>query len=434
MSSLSKVGKNGECVSCQKSVGNSFVVCFFCHEYYHAFNCSAPTTICTPSFHQVYKPLSEKTGVNASRSGNFLFACDSCVTKYEEKQVQTNNNKIEQLQTQVAGLEKGMLDIKQLLLNRKAVPAILDVVPPSATSVWADTSACAPTNISMSDNDGKSSVSTTDNVQKTPENSPKVSTTSVLVIDKSDDDDNEKANMDKIEKVIDVENIDIQKSYKNKLGKTVIVCKSNEQRDNLRSKIATAIPTLPLKSVNSMNKTIVVAGFNDNYGENNVVDALVRHNDMISSFLALKSNAVDRSVIDNNITLVNVKPLKNNPLLFQAILKISSDMRSLISRNGDKLRVGMIRCPVYDRTFVKRCWGCQNFGHFHEQCPTKDTHHCAKCAGDHETKKCEVQSSSEHKCINCIRAGKSDVNHCATSWKCPIYENELKKIKQVAKN
>ena len=154
---------------------------------------------------------------------------------------------------------------------------------------------------------------------------------------------------------------------------------------------------------------------------------------MISSFLSFKSDVDDRSNIDNNITVLTVKPLKKNASLFQAVFKISSDLRSLISRNGDKLRVGMIRCPVYDRVFVKRCFGCQKFGHFHEQCPTKDTFHCAKCAGEHETVDCTAQPC-DHKCINCMRAGKINVNHCATSYNCPVYENEAKKLKHGVKN
>ena len=53
--------------------------------------------------------------------------------------------------------------------------------------------------------------------------------TSVLVIEKFSSEVDEKDSMDTIEKVI-------VNSYKNKLGKTVIVYKSDEQRESLKLK------------------------------------------------------------------------------------------------------------------------------------------------------------------------------------------------------
>ena len=159
--------------------------------------------------------------------------------------------------------------------------------------------------------------------------------------------------MDAIEKVIVNQKIDIQNSYKNKLGKTVIVCKSDEQRESLKTQISTALPTLPLKAVDNLRSTIVVAGFNGNYSEDNIIGTLVEHNDFIHSYIDLKSNVAGKSPLDNHLTLVTVKPLKNNPELFQVILKVSSNLRKLILKNGDKLRVGMKRCPVYDRFLLK---------------------------------------------------------------------------------
>ena len=431
MSSLSRIKDNGECVSCKKSVGSVYVVCFFCKETFHAVNCSAPTSICNTSFHQLYKPLTEKTGVNASRPGNFLFACDNCMTSYEIRQVQKDTDKIESLQNQVNDLAKGMNDIKQLLLNKASEPVISNVVPKLPSGNMITTSAWASSN----DKASIMPIEIDNGVVMGNEDSQNVQSTSVLVIDKFSDCNDEKESIDKIEKVIDNENIDIQNSYRNKLGKTVIVCKSNKQRDSLKSKISSAIPTLPsIKSVDTMKKTIVVTGFNKNYTEDNIIDAIVRHNDFISDFLLLKSNGDNRLKDESNISLVVVKPLKNNAALSQVVLRVSSDIRRLLSRNGDKLRVGMIRCPVYDRFFVKRCYGCQHYGHFHAQCPTKNVFACGKCAGDHETKNCEA-SEHELKCVNCIRAGRNErCNHAVTSLKCPVYENELNKIKNASKN
>ena len=110
-----------------------------------------------------------------------------------------------------------------------------------------------------SNNEKSVGISSTDNSN--------VKTTSVLVIDKFDNEMDEKENMNKIEDVIVKQKVDIENSYKNQSGKTVIVCKSSEQRDSLKSKISSVIPNLSVKAVGNLNKTLVVAGFNGNYTE-----------------------------------------------------------------------------------------------------------------------------------------------------------------------
>ena len=439
MSSLYKIGVDSECASCKKNVGNAHVTCFFCQESFHAFNCFGPKSICTSSYHQQYKPLNAKTGVNAERPGKFLFSCDDCLTKYEVNKAESDNNKIEKLQNQVNNLERGMLDIKNLLISKHVDAATESVGNGNITNA-----ALSSGNDNLNNN-----AWATDNVQKLGNysastsnfplleansvlrNSPvlKENTTSVLIIEKFDDEIAEKENLDKIEEVIVKQKIDIENSFKNQLGKTVIVCKSNEQRDSLKDKIAAEIPMLPVKVVGNLNKSIVVAGFNKNYTDDNIVDTLIDHNGFISSFIALKS-----STNDNHITAITVKPLKKDPNLCQVVLKVSSGLRELIAKHGDKLRVGMKRCPVYERHFVKRCFGCQHFGHFHAKCPTKTIFCCSNCAGDHETRQCEVPAS-EFKCVNCMRAGRSEnINHPSSSLSCPVFENELNKLKNNSKN
>ena len=439
MSSLSKIGENGECTSCKKSAGNAYVVCFFCKDSFHAVNCSAPTSICNSSFHQLFKPLTEKIGVNASRPGKFLWACDICLTNHEIDQVSTDNNKIEKLQAQVHTLAQGMEDIKNMLSCKSSGPLVTErhsnVKLPSgninscSSNVWSNDNLKNDkinSNSSFeypleSNNEKSVGISSTDNSN--------VKTTSVLVIDKFDNEMDEKENMNKIEDVIVKQKVDIENSYKNQSGKTVIVCKSSEQRDSLKSKISSVIPNLSVKAVGNLNKTLVVAGFNGNYTEENIIDTLLDHNNYITNYIEFKS-----STAENHLSLLTVKPLKNDPSLSQVILKVSSGLRELILKNGDKVRIGMKRCPVYERFFVKRCFGCQHFGHFHAQCPTKNMFCCAKCAGEHETHKCEA-SSSAHKCVNCKRAGRNEgINHTASSLYCPVFAKELEKLKKNAKN
>ena len=443
MSILCKISENGECASCKKNVGNAYVTCSFCQESFHAFSCSAPESICTSSFHQLYKPLNAKTGVNAERPGKFMFACDTCLTKYEINKVQTDNNKIEVLQKQVSNLERGLEDIKSLLIDKHVNHAPMasksgcngnfsNIAMLSGNAV-ANNNAWSPENVKRLHNHSTNNISIQDsNIGSTncsPQNEVNKTATSALIIERCEDDIAEKENLDKIEEVIVKQKIDIVNSFKNHSGKTVIICKSSEQRNGLKSKISSVIPTLLIKAVGNLNKSMVVAGFNRNYTEGNIVDTLVDHNGFISSFLALKS-----STSDDHIAVINVKPLKKEPSLSQVYLKVSSELRKLIVEHGDKLRVGMKRCPVYERHFVKRCFGCQQYGHFHAQCPTKNIFCCSNCAGDHETQHCKAPAAN-FKCVNCMRAGRSEnINHPASSLECPVFIQEVNKVKDNSKN
>ena len=437
MSSSCKLGDDGTCGSCKKTVGNLFITCFLCKSKFHAANCAVPTSICTSSFHQLYAPLSEKSGVNVSRPGTFLFGCDDCMTNFELNQVQTDNDKIQKLQTQVNNLESGVESIISMLSKKSDTSDTNDKllmssnqmnavgVTTNSNSAWSKSepvniTTCNSTEYPLLDSIGESSDS--HKMQKNKK-------ASILVIDKSENACMEKENMNKIEELVTLHKIDIRNSYKNKVGKTVIICKTDEQRDDLKSKIESKIPSLPMKSVGNLNRTIVVAGFNKHHDENIILNSLLEHNSYISDFIELKSPGVYQSKIDNHISVVAVKPLKRDPDLSQVILRVSSELRDLILKNGDKLRVGMRRCQVYNRFFVKRCYGCQHYGHFHAQCPTPNIVCCSTCAGDHETKDCSA-SQSEKKCVNCMREGKTErIDHCASSMHCPVFTKATDKLK-----
>ena len=65
----------------------------------------------------LYVPISEKTGVNDQRPGNFRFVCDICMTEFEKKQARRTSDEFTSLQNQVNKLDQSMKDIKDLLLN-----------------------------------------------------------------------------------------------------------------------------------------------------------------------------------------------------------------------------------------------------------------------------------------------------------------------------
>ena len=104
-------------------------------------------------------------------------------------------------------------------------------------------------------------------------------------------------------------------------------------------------------------------------------------------------------------------------------VKVSPNIRNYIMiMNKGYLYVNLSRCRVYDRLMVTQCYHCYGYYHFANHCPNKaKPPTCGRCASPHETKNCQSQ---EEKCINCTKLNDTPSNHCAYSYKCPVYAHE----------
>ena len=51
---------------------------------------------------------------------------------------------------------------------------------------------------------------------------------------------------------------------------------------------------------------------------------------------------------------------------------------------------------------------------------------CAKCGGNHRLVEC---TANVEKCVNCERKGHSDLNHQTNGTNCPVYKEEVSRIK-----
>ena len=414
---------DGKCSVCDSSAGNDFVSCFLCRRKFHAHGCTLPkdSNICTSSFLQLFRPLSEKTGVNTSRPGNFLFACDPCMTQFETDQALKMEDKFEMLKNQIKVLSE---DIKAMKSTSKWEDGDVLKKPASFAKVLSPPNDASEKVISNPA--GFSGSSSSVNVAIADISTTQPAKSSVLVIDEFENVESEKQQLDRVEQVVLANNISIKDSYKNKHGKTVIVCNSDKQRNLLKSHIANTLPSLSVKVPNQLSKTITVAGFDPKYNDN-IIKTLTAQNNYVADFLKLNSSENEStSDADNHIKVLFVKPLKNNLLLSQVVFKVSPRFRELIKYHGDKVLVGMKGCPVYDRFFVKRCFCCQKYGHIQSKCPTPSNKVCSNCSGNHDTKNCDNNGSPS--CANCKHEG-LDSSHHASSTKCPIFQRGLDKVR-----
>ena len=82
------------------------------------------------------------------------------------------------------------------------------------------------------------------------------------------------------------------------------------------------------------------------------------------------------------------------------------------------------RNRVVDSYKVYQCFKCQEFNHSANSCNRRQI--CAKCGGEHKLGEC---NSTMEKCINCEKRGHDDHNHRTNGVKCPVYKEELTRVK-----
>ena len=77
--------------------------------------------------------------------------------------------------------------------------------------------------------------------------------------------------------------------------------------------------------------------------------------------------------------------------------KEKSTYDNLLS-HGLKIGFLHVRCEAYVSKASNQCFNCQGWGHSHQSCSA--TPKCRWCAGDHDSRKCEMKDGL-HKCANC---------------------------------
>ena len=121
------------------------------------------------------------------------------------------------------------------------------------------------------------------------------------------------------------------------------------------------------------------------------------------------------------LKVISINPCDKKNTLYRATLLVSEDVLNIIEKRfHNKLRIGYVSCTVYPYKPHKRCYTCQEHGHFKRECKqTSPT--CALCAGNHSTDQCD---QTTRKCINCFKSNEFKNmcdDHSADSRNCPVF-------------
>ena len=389
-----QLNDGGVCTSCNAlSLDLELVQCGICKLKFHAV-CSSSSgndKWATKSMIATFKSSSTKN--------NFMFLCDCCLTTLETNMADIDGQRIRKMERNMDVICKELLEIKKLLkptpagapeAQRKPQPSI------KPDNVWLNPEKLATVKAKPAE--------------------------ALLVVKKDENPEAEKSNMKMIETAVINKRIPVNKSFKDRKGDLVVVCKTTEARDELKKQVSALNNNIEMKTPREKRPTISIVGLNENYKNEEVVDMLVQQNTFMNQFS-------ESNNIADHINVFAVKPLRDKPNVYQAFARISVVLREGFKSFNNKITLGLSTCKIYDQYHVKRCNNCQDLGHYFKNCPNQDVHICAKCGLNHSTREC---TSSTRKCVNCTKRTlpEGECNHSADDQACPTIrkaQDDMKK-------
>lgn len=122
-----------------------------------------------------------------------------------------------------------------------------------------------------------------------------------------------------------------------------------------------------------------------------------------------------------------------------AVLRVSTEIRQHIKKNGDRICVDLQQHRVRDRFHVIQCFHCQAYGHKSgsDYCrQSSDKPICFYCAGSHSSKDCKDKknkTTTSVKCYNCSISRNPEERrkcktHNATDTLCPFFIREKERM------
>ena len=222
-----------------------------------------------------------------------------------------------------------------------------------------------------------------------------------------------------ISEALEAEGIQIADAKFSEVGNVTLNFESEQQRDAAADKVD-ELESLSVKKAKKMFPKIIICNVNNDESKDELVQTMINRNSYLKSI----------DSIEEKIKVVFEKNAAGGTKHF--ILKCDPEVRGLIHKKGDSIKLKWGVYNVRDRYYATMCYHCLRYGHVKNGCRNKDNDPCCKkCAGHHLSDRC---SSTEKKCINCVRAGKLDLNHFANDRCCPVLNAEVVRIKNMTEN
>jgi hypothetical protein len=158
-----------------------------------------------------------------------------------------------------------------------------------------------------------------------------------------------KVDTQKLEKILIDNKISVHKTFElQKSSDTGLVVNSKEEADFLIEKLGNELPEHKTSIVSNRIPTITIVGLERQFSNDELTSMIVNQNPGIA---AIRQTG-EASPEDNILDIVKVQPLRNNSTVFKAIVRVSNLIRSVISKQGDRLFMGCKTCKIYDFVFT----------------------------------------------------------------------------------
>ena len=397
----------GQCQRCESKDVSQAVSCLFCCFNYHVIKCyadQADNTFPESGFKNTLGPAIRNESVAwSNRPGKVVFVCDTCITLFETDRATTKEEKVDKLDKRVEEISTDICMMKDMLIKLTETNNM-----PAA----------------------KQKEQATENTEKITANvwndKQRVKNLKQLVVISKDKHGNQ-VNQELLEKTCSDNGIQVTKTFQlSKSDATGILVPSKRAADTLLQKLDEKLPQHKTKRIVSRTPTINVVGLSREYDNDELKSIILRQNPEIKELVDNTHNT--NSEGDDKFDILAVTPLKSNSKLFQARIKVSNIIRSVI---GDRLYVGFNSCKIFDHFYSPRCFNCQQYNHLSNQCDKPVV--CGFCGEEHETQKCSKKDDPTAACcVNCKSNGgsKESWNHPAYSPHCPVYKQQQQKIRK----
>ena len=178
--------------------------CFSCNGHFHVICAESGTdkVACKTTIQNILFP---------SAKSNFVFFCDGCRTELEIDKANSDAKRLDMLEGKMTGVDKKLNDIMTMLASKSLSEEKSKKThhPVPVDNIWADKERLASV--------------------KAPE--PKA----VLVINKITDPTKDAEMHEIVEKIVVNNDISLAESHKSKEGDLVLVCRSEEARNELKT-------------------------------------------------------------------------------------------------------------------------------------------------------------------------------------------------------
>lgn len=217
--------------------------------------------------------------------------------------------------------------------------------------------------------------------------------------------------LEKVRKAVNAkeEGVKIDRVRKARDRKVVLGCKTEEERDRIKKRLASVGEMLKVEDVKNRDPLVILRDVLTYNTDEDILKALRNQNKEVFVELKKEEDRVE----------VLFKKKTRNPHTHHVVLRVSPKLWTRL-QDRQTVHIDLQRIRVSDQTPLIQCSLCLGFGHGRRLCK-EQIEKCSHCGGPHMRTQCEEwMAGTVPSCCNCVRAKQELTDHNAFSDECPV--------------